>query len=122
MPVHKILIVDDSRTVQQQLSELLRGQGYQVATCDSAEQAMVSLAEDRPDLLLLDVVMPGGKNGFQFTRAITRDPQYAGLPIILCSNKKEETDRLWGMRQGAREYIIKPVQPDELLAKIRSIG
>jgi len=120
MPVHKILVVDDSRTELHHLAELLRRQGFEVATADSGEQALVSLAENRPDLLLLDVVLPG-KNGFQLTRTITRDPQYAGLPIILCSSKNQETDRLWGMRQGAKEYVTKPVQPEELLAKIRSI-
>lgn len=120
MPVHKILVVDDSRTDLHAVVDMLRRQGFEVATADSGEQALVSLAESRPDLLLLDVVLPG-KNGFQLTRTITRDPQYAGLPIILCSSKNQETDRLWGMRQGAKEYIVKPVKAEELLAKIRSI-
>lgn len=120
MPVHKILVVDDSRTELHHLAELLRRQGFEVATADNGDQALLSLAENRPDLLLLDVVMPG-KNGFQLTRTITRDPQFAGLPIILCSSKNQETDRLWGMRQGAKEYVTKPVKPEELLAKIRSI-
>lgn len=120
MPVHKILVVDDSPTQLHALSELLRRQGFEVATAVDGAQAMASLAQNRPDLLLLDVVLPD-KNGFQLTRTITRDPQYAGLPIILCSNKTQETDRHWGMRQGAKEYVTKPVNPDELLAKIRSI-
>jgi twitching motility two-component system response regulator PilH len=79
------------------------------------------LAEERPDLILMAVVMPG-QNGFQLTRTITRDPRYAGLPVIMCTSKNQETDRVWGMRQGARDYVVKPVQADDLLAKIRRFG
>jgi twitching motility two-component system response regulator PilH len=118
MPVKKILLVDDSRTELHFLSELLRRQGYAVRTAESGDEALKRLAEDRPDLVLMDVVMPG-KNGFQLTRTITRDPRYADLPVILCTSKNQETDRVWGLRQGARDYVVKPVQPDELIAKIR---
>jgi twitching motility two-component system response regulator PilH len=67
----------------------------------------------------MDVVMPGA-NGFQLTRAITRDPRFANVPVIMCTSKNQETDKVWGMRQGARDYIVKPVQTEELLAKIRA--
>jgi twitching motility two-component system response regulator PilH len=67
----------------------------------------------------MDVVMPG-QNGFQLTRQITRDPRYAEVPVIMCTSKGQETDKVWGLRQGARDYIVKPVQADELLAKIRA--
>jgi twitching motility two-component system response regulator PilH len=120
MPVHKILLVDDSRTELHYLSELLRRQGYNVRTAETGDEALRHLAEDRPDLVLMDVVMPG-KNGFQLTRTITRDPRYLGLPVILCTSKNQETDRVWGLRQGAKDYLVKPVQPDELIAKIRRI-
>lgn len=120
MPVKKILLVDDSRTELHFLSELLRRQGYAVRTAESGDEALRRLAEDRPDLVLMDVVMPG-KNGFQLTRTITRDPRYLGLPVILCTSKGQETDRVWGLRQGAKDYVVKPVQPDELIAKIRRI-
>lgn len=118
MPVEKILLVDDSRTELHYLSELLRRNGFAVRTAESGDEALRRLAEERPDLVLMDVVMPG-KNGFQLTRTITRDPRYAGLPVILCTSKNQETDKVWGLRQGAKDYVTKPVQPDELIAKIR---
>jgi len=119
MAVHKILLVDDSKTELHVLSELLRKHGYAVRTAESGDEALKRLAEDRPDLILMDVVMPG-QNGFQLTRTITRDPRYVGLPVIMCTSKNQETDRVWGMRQGARDYIVKPVDPTELMAKIRA--
>jgi twitching motility two-component system response regulator PilH len=118
MPVHKILLVDDSKTELHFLSDLLTKRGYAVRTASSGDEAMRSLAEDKPDLILMDVVMPG-QNGFQLTRAITRDPRFADLPVIMCTSKNQETDRVWGMRQGARDYVVKPVQADELIAKIK---
>lgn len=118
MPVEKILLVDDSRTELHYLSELLRRNGFAVRTAESGDEALKRLAEERPDLVLMDVVMPG-KNGFQLTRTITRDPRYAGMPVILCTSKNQETDKVWGLRQGAKDYVTKPVQPDELIAKIR---
>jgi twitching motility two-component system response regulator PilH len=118
MPVHKILLVDDSKTELHYLSDLLLKRGYSVRTAQSGDEAMKRLAEDKPDLILMDVVMPG-QNGFQLTRAITRDPRYVGLPVIMCTSKNQETDRVWGLRQGARDYVVKPVQADELIAKIK---
>ncbi|OGA97922.1 MAG: two-component system response regulator [Burkholderiales bacterium RIFCSPHIGHO2_12_FULL_69_20] len=118
MPVHKILLVDDSKTELHYLSDLLLKRGYSVRTAESGDEAMKRLAEDKPDLILMDVVMPG-QNGFQLTRAITRDPRYVGLPVIMCTSKNQETDRVWGLRQGARDYVVKPVQADELIAKIK---
>lgn len=121
MPVHKILVVDDSKTELHHLTEILVKRGYAVRTAEGGEEALRKLAEERPDLILMDVVMPG-QNGFQLTRRITRDPQYAGLPVIMCTSKDQETDRVWGLRQGARDYVTKPVQDDELIAKIRQLG
>jgi len=89
-----------------------------VRTAENGEEALKRLAEDKPDLILMDVVMPG-QNGFQLTRTITRDPRYADLPVIMCTSKNQETDRVWGMRQGAKDYVVKPVQADELIAKIK---
>lgn len=119
MAIQKILVVDDSKTELHHLSEILGKKGYSVRTAENGEEAMRRLAEDKPDLILMDVVMPG-QNGFQLTRAITRDPRFEGVPVIMCTSKNQETDRVWGMRQGARDYIVKPVNPDELLAKIRA--
>ena len=119
MSIHKILVVDDSKTELHHLSDLLGKRGYTVRTAENGEEAMRRLEEEKPDLVLMDVVMPG-QNGFQLTRAITRDPRFAGVPVILCTSKNQETDKVWGMRQGARDYIVKPVNADELIAKIKA--
>ena len=118
MPIQKILVVDDSKTELHHLSHLLGKRGYQVRTAENGDEALRKLAEDKPDLILMDVVMPG-TNGFQLTRSITRDPRYADVPVIMCTSKNQETDKVWGMRQGARDYIVKPVDADGLVAKIR---
>jgi twitching motility two-component system response regulator PilH len=119
MTIKKVLLVDDSKTELHHLSDMLSKRGYTVRTAENGEEAMRRLAEDKPDLILMDVVMPG-QNGFQLTRAITRDPQFADVPVIMCTSKNQETDRVWGMRQGARDYVVKPVVADELIAKIKA--
>ena len=119
MPIQKILVVDDSKTELHHLSELLGKHGYAVRTAENGEEAMRRLSEDKPDLILMDVVMPG-QNGFQLTRAITRDPRFAAVPVIMCTSKSQETDKVWGMRQGARDYIVKPVNAEELVTKIKA--
>jgi len=119
MPIKKILLVDDSKTELHYLSDLLTRKGYSVRTAENGDDAMRRLDEDRPDLILMDIVMPG-KNGFQLTRTITRDDRFADVPVIICTSKNQETDRVWGMRQGARDYIVKPVKADELVAKIKA--
>jgi twitching motility two-component system response regulator PilH len=119
MTIHKILLVDDSKTELHYLSDLLGKRGYTVRTAENGEEAMRRLGEETPDLILMDVVMPG-QNGFQLTRTITRDPRFANVPVIMCTSKNQETDKVWGMRQGARDYIVKPVNADELVAKIHA--
>ncbi|RQP21551.1 response regulator [Piscinibacter terrae] len=119
MAIKNILLVDDSKTELHFLSDLLGKRGYNVRTAENAEDAMRRLGEEKPDLILMDVVMPG-QNGFQLTRAITRDPRFANVPVIMCTSKNQETDKVWGMRQGARDYIVKPVDADELVAKIKA--
>jgi twitching motility two-component system response regulator PilH len=120
MAIHKVLVVDDSQTELMFLTDILQKNGFTVRTAENAEDAFRRLAEEKPDLILMDVVMPG-QNGFQLTRAITRDPQFADVPIIMCTSKNQETDRVWGMRQGARDYITKPVDTAELMAKIKAL-
>jgi twitching motility two-component system response regulator PilH len=121
MAIKKILVVDDSKTELMFLTDLLVKNGFTVKTAENAEDAFRRLAEDKPELILMDVVMPG-QNGFQLTRAIMRDPLYADIPIVMCTSKNQETDRVWGMRQGARDYITKPVNAEELMAKITALG
>ena len=119
MAIEKILLVDDSKTELHFLSELLAKRGYKVRTAENGDDAMRRLGEEKPDLILMDVVMPG-QNGFQLTRAITRDPRFLDVPVIMCTSKNQETDKVWGMRQGARDYVVKPVDANELIAKIRA--
>ena len=121
MPIHKVLIVDDSKTELMFMTDLLQRNGMTVRTAQGADDAFKRLTEEKPDLILMDVVMPG-QNGFQLTRAINRTPEYTEIPIIMCTSKNLETDRVWGMRQGARDYITKPVNEAELLAKIKALG
>ena len=120
MAIRKILIVDDSPTERHVLNDMLTKAGYEVVTSDNGEDAILKAKSLKPDLILMDVVMPG-LNGFQATRAISRDPETRAIPIILCTSKSQETDKIWGMRQGARDYIVKPVNRDELLEKIAAI-
>jgi len=117
MPIQKVLIVDDSKTELLYLTEILQKNGFVVRSAENADEAFKRLAEDRPHLILMDVVMPG-QNGFQ----LNRTPEYADIPIIMCTSKSLETDRVWGMRQGAKDYITKPVDAAELLAKIKALG
>jgi len=121
MSIKKILIVDDSPTERHVLNDMLTKSGYEVVASDNGEDAIQKAKSLKPDLILMDVVMPG-LNGFQATRAISRDPETRTIPIILCTSKSQETDKIWGMRQGARDYIVKPVNRDELLEKISAIG
>ena len=121
MTIQKVLIVDDSKTELMHLTGILQKNGFSVRTAENAEDAFRRLAEDKPDLILMDVVMPG-QNGFQVTRAISRDPLYKDIPIIMCTSKTQETDRVWGLRQGAKDYVTKPVEVTELLAKINALN
>jgi twitching motility two-component system response regulator PilH len=121
MAIHKVLVVDDSKTETLFITDLLQRNGFAVRSAGNAAEALQRLAEDKPDLILMDVVMPG-QNGFQLTRSINRTPEFTAIPIILCTSKSLETDRVWGMRQGARDYITKPVDSSELFAKIKALG
>ena len=121
MAIHKILIVDDSPTERFYLTDILVRSGYTVAIAVNGEEAIDKIRAERPQLILMDVVMPGA-NGFQVTRAIARDPELAAIPVIICSSKNQETDRIWGLRQGARGYLVKPVDADALLEKIASLS
>ncbi len=115
-----ILIVDDSPTERHVLAELLTTHGYQVSTASDGDTAIAHIRQNPPHLVLMDVVMPG-QNGFQATRAITRDPATKDLPVILCTGKSQDTDRIWGLRQGARDYLVKPINSQLLLEKIASL-
>jgi twitching motility two-component system response regulator PilH len=121
MALQKILVVDDSPTERFFFAELLTKSGYDVVTAENGEEALTKAKSENPNLILMDVVMPG-QNGFQITRTISRDPGTAHIPIIICTSKSQETDRYWGMKQGAKDYVVKPVDPKDLLSKIRAQG
>ena len=120
MPIQKILVVDDSKTEQMYISDILRKNGYQVTTADDADQAMASMVADKPDLVLLDVVMPG-MNGFQATRQISKGKDTQHIPVVIVSTKDQATDRVWGKRQGACDYLTKPIDEQQLIDVIKQL-
>ncbi|WP_426114943.1 response regulator transcription factor [Massilia sp. PWRC2] len=121
MAIQNILIVDDSPTERYYLSDILIKNGFTVTTAENGEAALAQIKVQKPELILMDVVMPGA-NGFQVTRSIARDPELANVPIIICTSKNQETDRIWGLRQGARGYLVKPVDAETLLEKIAALS
>lgn len=117
----EILIIDDSPTDVRVLTTLLERAGHQVASVGNAEEGIDRVrGTPPPALVIMDVIMPG-MNGFQATRTLTRDPNTAEVPIVMITSKAMETDRVWGLRQGARAFITKPVNERELLACINQL-
>ena len=121
MAIQKILVVDDSAVERYHLTDFLSQQGYAVVEATDGEDAIAKARSHKPDLILMDVVMPGA-NGFQITRNISRDPELESIPVIMCTAKDGETDKVWGMRQGARGYLTKPIAHDALLAVIAQMN
>ena len=121
MPINKIMIVDDSATDRFYLNEMLTRNGFVVSQAETGEEALARVQVELPDLVIMDVIMPG-LNGFQTTRALTKAPETAHIPVIMCTGKEQLTDRVWALRQGAKECVIKPVEEADLLAKIAALG
>ena len=120
MTIKNILLVDDSKTELHHLNELLTKRGFAVRTAENGEEAWKRLEEAVPDLILMDVIMPG-TNGFQATRTLSRDPDTSHIPVIICTTKNMETDRIWGMRQGAKDFITKPPSERDLVSRIQTL-
>ena len=120
MPVKNILVVDDSPTERHVLVELLTNNGYKVITAENGEEGVEKAKNELPDLILMDVVMPG-LNGYQATRTLSRDEETKHIPIIVCTSKGQETDKIWGLRQGAIDYLVKPLNGQELLQRIAAL-
>jgi len=120
MAIKNVMVVDDSPTEVHLLREMLSKNGFTVSVVTSGEEAITRAAAEKPDLILMDVVMPG-MSGFEATRAITRNPESANIPVIICTTKGQETDKAWGLRQGAKDYIVKPVTEKLLMEKIKSL-
>jgi twitching motility two-component system response regulator PilH len=115
-----ILIIDDSPTELHLFQNMLEKNGFRTLVADSGEEGIRQAQSQRPDCILMDVVMPG-MNGFQATRKLTKDPGTASIPVIMITTKDQETDKIWGMRQGAVEYLVKPVAERELVEKIHAV-
>jgi twitching motility two-component system response regulator PilH len=108
-----IMVVDDSKTDRLACIEELSGDGYQFFEADSGEKCLMEVKGVKPDLIILDVIMQK-KNGFQVCRALKKDPETQGIPIVILTSKKEDLDRMWGLQQGADAYLVKPVAGGEL--------
>lgn len=115
----EILLIEDSPTDTHAYSAVLRENGYDVKTASTGEEGIALASELKPDLILMDIVMPG-VNGFQATRELQKSAETADIPVIMLSTKNQETDRIWGMRQGATDYLIKPVSRDVLINSIKT--
>lgn len=113
----KILIVDDSPTELHVLAKILQQAGHEALTAADGEAGIAAAKAQGPDAILMDVVMPG-INGFQATRKLTRDPKTQHIPVLMVTTKDQDTDKEWGLRQGARGYLVKPVDGRELLQKL----
>jgi len=116
----KILVVDDSTTQLSATTKMLKAGGHEVISANDGTQGIEKAASEKPDLILMDVVMPG-LNGFQATRQITTNPETRHIPIIMLTSKNQETDKVWAERQGASDYITKPPDKTILLDKINSL-
>ncbi len=115
-----VLIIDDSPTELHLFQNMLERCGFATLVADSGEEGVRQAKASRPGCILMDVVMPG-MNGFQATRKLTQDPDTAGIPVIMITTKDQETDKIWGMRQGAVEYLVKPIDEKQLVAKINEV-
>ena len=113
----RILIVDDSPSQLMSIRRIVEKLGHEALTAEDGAAGVEAAKRELPDLILMDVVMPN-LNGFQATRAITREPTTKHIPVILVTTKDQETDRVWGMRQGAKDYITKPFNEGELSALV----
>ena len=113
----KILIVDDSPTELHVLAKILQHGGHEALTASDGEAGIAAARTQGPDVILMDVVMPG-INGFQATRKLSRDPKTQQIPVLMVTTKDQDTDREWGLRQGAKGYLVKPVDGRDLLNKI----
>lgn len=114
-----VLIADDSPTDQHVLARALENHGFETLIARDGQEAIRLAGERSPDVILMDIVMPG-MNGYQATRRLAQDPATSSIPILIISTKTQEADRVWGLRQGAVQYLTKPVSEEELVAAVRA--
>jgi len=120
MDVGTVLVVDDSPTDLHLLNGYLQNNGYAILNATSGEEALQKASSEHPDLILMDVVMPG-MNGFEATRSLAKNPETRDIPVIVVTSKQQETDKIWAMRQGARDFVSKPVDEKTLIGMIRNL-
>lgn len=116
----RILIVDDSPTEMYKLTAMLEKHGHQVLKAENGADGVALARQEKPDAVLMDIVMPG-LNGFQATRQLSKLPETSHIPVIIVTTKDQQTDRVWGMRQGAKDYLAKPIEADVLMAAIAQV-
>ncbi len=116
----RVLIIDDSPTETYKLTSMLEKNGHVVMTADNGEAGIAMAQKELPDLVLMDVVMPG-LNGFQATRQLSKTPETSHIPVIIVTTKDQQTDRVWGMRQGAKAYLSKPITQEVLMAAMAEV-
>ncbi len=114
----KIVVVDDSYSELQMLEGYLKSANYTVVSYSNTDKLEDKLLTEKPDCIVLDVVMPG-RNGFQACRDIKNDERFKSIPIVLVTSKSQESDKFWGQQQGASEYVVKPFKPEDLLAAVK---
>lgn len=114
----RVLIIDDSPTEVYKLTTILEKNGYFVDVANTGEEGLAQAKASPPDIILMDVVMPG-LNGFQATRQLSRAAETVDVPVVIVSTKDQATDKVWGMRQGARAYLVKPISETQLLKAIK---
>lgn len=118
--MNKVLVVEDSPPQREMITALLQDSGLSVTSANDGVEALEQIAGSRPDIVVLDVVMPR-MNGYELCRRLKSDPKTQEVPVIMCSTKGEEFDRYWGMKQGADAYIAKPFQPQELVGTVKQL-
>jgi twitching motility two-component system response regulator PilH len=114
----RILIVDDSPSQLLGIKRIVEKLGHEALSAEDGAAGVEAAKAEKPDLILMDVVMPN-LNGFQATRTINKNPDTAHIPIILVTTKDQETDKVWGMRQGAKAYVTKPIKEEELVKALQ---
>ena len=116
----RVLVVDDNKAQREMISDLLKGLGLSVSMASDGLEALEQINGNRPDLVVLDIIMPG-MNGYEVCRRLKKDSKTQDLVVVMCSAKKEEFDRYWCMRQGADAYIAKPFHPEELIGTVKQL-
>ncbi|MBD3815257.1 response regulator [Halothiobacillus sp.] len=115
-----IVVIDDSPTEVYVLQTMLERNGHQVSVAKNAEEGIALVKQAQPNAVLMDVVMPG-MNGFQATRELNKNPETSHIPVIIVTTKDQQTDKIWGMRQGAKDYLVKPVKEADLMSILTTV-